>query len=195
MTTKLVDAVNLRKERADEDWWAESRVAGRIVCRVEGHLGGEENMKELDKTSKDIKEFAMKSLRTSLAKWLPVLAVEEDILDNILGHIDVEQDVGEDWKFVESTEEEKLVIDSLYSCLSEIYRLMRKNLFRIPPLTFGSAQAQAQALIKQLQGVVSQIYVADKEIEDCGGGDEDKRAEEGIDDGAAQGSKKEDEDK
>ena len=164
MTTKLVDSVNLRKERADEavcwgEWWAANR--------VEGDLGGEENMKELDKISKDIKEFAMKSLRTSLAKWLPVLAVEEDILDNILGHMnlsDMEQDVGQDWKFAESTEEEKVVIDSLHSCLSEIYRLMREDLFGNPLVWFDPGTFPD--LIEQLQGVVAQIYEADKEIED-----------------------------
>ena len=91
MTTKLVDSVNLCKEGADE---AEAEAA----YRVEKLLGGEENMNELERSSKDIKKFAMKSLRTSLAKWLPVLAVEEDILDNILGHmnlLDMEQDVGQ----------------------------------------------------------------------------------------------------
>ena len=150
-------------------------------------------MNELERSSKDIKKFAMKSLRTSLAKWLPVLAVEEDILDNILGHmnlLDMEQDVGQDWKFAESTEEEKVVIDSLYNCLSEIYRLMREDLFGFGEYySYIYHLSQLPDLIEQLQGVVAQIYEADKEIED-----EDERAEPGIDDGAAQGTKKENED-
>ena len=190
MTTKLVDSVNLCKEGADE---AEAEAA----YRVEKLLGGEENMNELERSSKDIKKFAMKSLRTSLAKWLPKLAVEEDILDNILGQmnlLDVEQDVGEDWKFAESTEEEKVVIDSLYSCLSEIYRLTREELFGFRFFDELYPPSQLPALIEQLQCVVAQIFELDKEIDDCGEReDEDKRVEERIDDGAAQGSKKEDE--
>ena len=189
MTTKLLDSVNLCKEGADE---AEAEAA----YRVEKLLGGEENMNELERRSKDIKKFAMKSLRTSLAKWLPVLAVEEDILDNILGHmnlLDMEQDVGQDWKFAESTEEEKVVIDSLYSCLSDIYRRMREDLFGFSDFVDVDSYHPSQ-LIEQLQGIVAQIFEADKEIDDCGEReDEDKRAEERIDDGAAQGSKKEDE--
>ena len=54
--------------------------------------------------------------------------------------------------------------------------------------------SQLPDLIEQLQGIVAQIFEADKEIDDCGEReDEDKKAEERIDDGAAQGSKKEDE--
>ena len=200
MTTKLVDSVNLRKEAAGADEveaGAEVGSEAEAAYRVEKLLGGEENMNELERRSKDIKKFAMKSLRTSLAKWLPVLAVEEDILDNILGHmnlLDMEQDVGQDWKFAESTEEEKVVIDSLYSCLSDIYRRMREDLFGFRDFVAVDSYHLSQDLIEQLQGIVAQIFEADKEIDDCGEReDEDKKAEERIDDGAAQGSKKEDE--
>ena len=90
-----------------------------------------------------------------------------------------------------------MVIDSLYNCLSEIYRLMREDLFGFGEYySYIYHLSQLPDLIEQLQGVVAQIYEADKEIEDCGKReDEDERAEPGIDDGAAQGTKKENEDK
>ena len=86
-----------------------------------------------------------------------------------------------------------MVIDSLYSCLSDIYRWMREDLFGFSDFVDVDSYHLSQ-LIEQLQGIVAQIFEADKEIDDCGEReDEDKRVEERIDDGAAQGSKKEDE--
>ena len=82
--------------------------------------------KKLDKLvakCKKGKKFIMRSLRGKLSELLPELSMEEDILDNIIGHMNLlEQDAKVNWKFAESTEEERVILASLSRKFNEVYR-------------------------------------------------------------------------
>ena len=96
---------------------------------VEFTLGGRflhTKVAQLVTDCKEVKKFAMKILRRSLSQLLPVVAIEEDILDNILRYLNP---LAEDCKFVETTEEDKTILTSIYRHLGEIYSWMRRGLF------------------------------------------------------------------
>ena len=78
-------------------------------------------MYQLVTDCKEVKKFTMRSLRGSLSELLPV-SLDEDILDNILGYLNpLAEDANVAWKFVETTEEDKTILTSIYRLLSEVY--------------------------------------------------------------------------
>ena len=115
---------------------------------VDFSLGGRTKVAQLVTDCKEVKKFAMKILRKSLSELLPVVAMEEDILDNILRYLNP---LAEDCKFVETTEEDKTILTSIYRLLSEVYRY-HDNKMR-----------------PWLQGQLQEILAEIKEGEDQGG--------------------------
>ena len=65
---------------------------------------------------KKVKKLIMISLREKLFELLPVLSVEEDIMNNIQSHLD--EDPYVNWQFAETTEEERVVLASIYRDLN-----------------------------------------------------------------------------
>ena len=96
---------------------------------VEQLLGGKEKMDQLYRTMMEVKKFSMRSLRASLSEILPV-SLDDHILDKILANIKTEEE------FVESSEEEKLILFTIYQPLSYIYSKMRDDLFNPPSRAF-----------------------------------------------------------
>ena len=82
-----------------------------------------EKLDKLVAKCKKGKKFIMKSLRGKLSELLPELSMEEDILYNIIGHMNLlEQDANVNWKFAETTEEERVILASLSRKFREVYR-------------------------------------------------------------------------
>ena len=91
-------------------------------------LGGEEKVEQLHNNAKEAKKIARRSLRNSLSEVLP-FSLEEHLLDNILGHLNLlEEEANESWR-LETEEEDKPGLFSLYLHLSQIYSNIRTGLF------------------------------------------------------------------
>ena len=129
-------------------------------------------MDQLVTECKEVKKFATRSLKRSLSKLLPALSLEEDILDNILGYLNpLAEDANVAWKFVETKEEDKTILTSIYRHLSEVYSWMRRGLF-----TFSNKEVQKvygdyrdNKRRPLLQGQLQEILAEIKEGEDQGG--------------------------
>ena len=84
-------------------------------------------MEELIINAREAKKIAMKSLRKSLAEMLP-WSLEDHLLDNILGHLNLlEEEANQSWR-LETAEEDKPGLSSLYQHLSQIYSKIRNGL-------------------------------------------------------------------
>ena len=109
---------------------------------------------------REVKKFVMRSLRGKLSELLPVLSLEEDILDNILGYMNPQdEDANVTWKFLETTEEEKAILTSLYRHLSKVYSQTRDRLLA-PPFTnmFYPYRVVPMSLLgDQLQRILAEI--------------------------------------
>ena len=103
-------------------------------------------MEQLHINAKEVKKIAMKSLKRSLSEVLPV-SLEEHILENILGHIDLL--ASGSWKLEIFLYPHFSRVYSLYRLLSQIYNMMRNGLFHYHLLTLG--------LIDQLQEILAEI--------------------------------------
>ena len=141
------------------------------AAEVTSKLGGEEKVDQLHNNAKEVKKIAMKSLKRSLSEVLPV-SLEEHILENILGHLNLlDEEVNEAWRF-ETAEEDKSGLASLYSCLTQIYCKMRDSLF--------TGQASHEVLppevLDQLQVILAEFSEKDREdnSEQVQEGDKDK---------------------
>ena len=65
----------------------------------------------------------MRKLKGQLSELLPAVSMEEDILDNILGHMNPQgEDAKMTLKFVETTEEEKAILTPICLYLEQICR-------------------------------------------------------------------------
>ena len=151
--------------------------------------------------AKEAKRFAMKSLRKSLAEVLP-WSLEEHIMDIILGYLDLmDEEANESWK-LETAEEEKPGLSSLYQHLSQIYSKIRTELFDIGNsdggLLYFAYSELTPELLDPLQEVLSELQSEEttEEIEqeddggEIAGGNEDGDIEEDE-----EGDEKEEEDK
>ena len=106
------------------------RTYKEIAVEISSQLGGGEKVEQLHNNAKEAKKIALKSLRNSLSEVLP-WSLEEHLLDNILGHLNLleeEEEANESWR-LEIAEEEKPGLSSLYLHLSQIYSQIRTNLF------------------------------------------------------------------
>ena len=135
-------------------------------------------MAQLVSDCKEVKKFAMRSLRRSLSELLPVLSMEED---NILGYLNpLAEDANVAWKFVETKEEDKTFLTSIYRHLSEVYSMMKRGLFTLSYKEvrddFDNNKRRRPLLRGQLQGILAEIKKG-----------EDQGAEEGQDLGAEEG--------
>ena len=130
----------------------EKREQETRALMFEHNLGGRTKVAQLVTDCKEVKKFAMKILRRSLSELLPVVVMEEDILDNIIGYLNpLAEDANVECKFVETTEEDKTILTSIYRLLSEVYRY-HDNKMR-----------------PWLQGQLQEILAEIKEGEDQGG--------------------------
>ena len=126
---------------------------------------------------KEVKKFVMRSLRGKLSELLPVLSLEEDILDNIFGYMNPQdEDANVTWKFVEITEEEKAILISLYRHLREVYRQTRDSLLAHPFSILPYFAVPRYLLGDQLQKILAEINdredcIGVGELEDQGGQD------------------------
>ena len=120
---KLFESLKYRKQRYISNW---GKNTGRII---------EEKIDQFVTDCKEVKKFVMKGLRGKLSELLPVLSLEEDILDNIFGYMNpLDEDADVTWKFVEITEEEKAILTSLYRHLSKVYSKTRHRILAHPCL-------------------------------------------------------------
>ena len=95
-------------------------------------------MEQLQNNAREAKKIAMKSLRKSLSEVLQV-SLEEHILDNILGHLNLLDEEADEYWRLETAEEEISGLSSLYHHLSEVYSEMKEGLFSggtLKPLDF-----------------------------------------------------------
>ena len=150
--------------------------------------------------AKEAKRIAMKSLRKSLAEVLP-WSLEEHIMDIILGYLDLmDEEANESWK-LETAEEEKPGLSSLYQHLSQIYSKIRTELFDVGNsgiLVYFAASELTPELLDPLQEVLSELQSEEttEEIEqedeggEIAGGNEDGNIDEDE-----EGDEKEEKDK
>ena len=106
------------------------------ALNVEQLLGGDKRLEDLDRDSKAVKKFALRSLRGHLAEVMPAY-LDDHILDNILEHINSQ----EEGKFVTSSAEEKSVVAEIYERFSEIYQMMTfylHDLTKPSPTVYGN---------------------------------------------------------
>ena len=149
--------------------------------------------------AKEAKRIAMKSLRKSLAEVLP-WSLEEHIMDIILGHLDLmDEEANESWK-LETAEEEKPGLSSLYQHLSQIYSKIRTELFDVgnSGILVYFACSELPELLDPLQEVLSELQSEEttEEIEQEGDGGEIAGGnEDGDIDEDKEGDEKEEEDK
>ena len=146
-------------------------------------------MEQLHNNAREAKKIAMKSLRKSLSEALP-LSLEEHILDNILGHLNLlEEEANESWK-LETAEEEKAGLSSLYLHLSQIYRSIRSRLFS-PWGPYAPVYYQlTPGLIDPLQEILAELKTEETEQEDEGGeimGGNEEEVEDGDNDEVEKG--------
>lgn len=122
---KLVDQLDVFKVTSYEEGLlaAAVRLDNKLsALMLEDHLGGRTKVAQLVTDCREVKKFAMRILRRSLSELLPVVAMEEDILDNIIGYLNpLVEDANVDCKFVETTEEDKTILTSIYRLLCEVY--------------------------------------------------------------------------
>ena len=154
---------------------------------VESRLGGRiTKVAQLVTECKEVKKFAMRSLRRSLSKLLPALSMEEDILDNILGYLNpLAEDANVAWKFVETTEEDKTILTSIYRHLSEVFSWIRRVLFQfsdreVKEVLDDYHDNKTRPLLRgQLQRILAEIKEREEDmaIDEL----EDQGAEEGQD--------------
>ena len=84
-----------------------------------------EKIEELETDYIKMKKFVMRKLKGKLSELLPAVSMEEDILDNILGHMNPQgEDAKMTLKFVETTEEEKAILTSICPYLEQICRIL-----------------------------------------------------------------------
>ena len=84
-----------------------------------------EKIEELETDCMKMKKLVMRKLRGKLCELLPAVSMEEDILDNILGHMNPQgEDAKMTLKFVETTEEEKAILTSICPYLEQICRIL-----------------------------------------------------------------------
>lgn len=146
MTTKLVDALKLRLGSEEEDSFRLRAV------EVSSQLGGEEKVEQLHNNAKVMKKSVMKSLKRSLSELLP-LSLEEHILENILGYLNLyDEETNQAWR-LEIPEEDYPILTTIYLSLTQIYCKMRAWLFNTGP-SDGPLTPEA---IDQLQEVVSEF--------------------------------------
>ena len=82
-----------------------------------------EKIEELETYYIKMKKFVMRKLKGKLSELLPAVSMEEDILDNILGHMNPQgEDAKMTLKFVETTEEEKAILTPICLYLEQICR-------------------------------------------------------------------------
>ena len=82
-----------------------------------------EKIEELETDYIKMKKFVMRKLKGKLSELLPAVSMEEDILDNILGHMNPQgEDAKMTLKFVETTEEEKAILTPICLYLEQICR-------------------------------------------------------------------------
>ena len=82
-----------------------------------------EKIEELETDYMKMKKFVMRKLKGQLSELLPAVSMEEDILDNILGHMNPQgEDAKMTLKFVETTEEEKAILTPICLYLEQICR-------------------------------------------------------------------------
>ena len=128
----------------------------------------DETLDQLVTVCKVIKKFVMRSLRGRLLELLPALSMEEDILDNILSYLNpLGEDANVAWKFVDTTEEDKTIMTSIYRHLSEVSSMIKRRLFTLPfNEVFDDYDAnKTRPLLRgQLQRILAEI----KEGEDQG---------------------------
>ena len=122
---------------------------------VSSQLGGEDKMEQLNNNAKEVKKIAVRSLRKSLSEVLPV-SLEDHILDNILTHINP---LEEEAKGLETMEEDKPILSSLYYHLTHIYSKIRTNLYR-PNSLLESLTAELIDPLP-LQEILSELKTAD----------------------------------
>ena len=119
-------------------------------------------MEQLQNNAREAKKIAMKSLRKSLSEVLQV-SLEEHILDNILGHLNLLDEEADDYWRLETAEEEMSGLSSLYHHLSEVYSEMKEGLFlglflrklTLKPLDFGTTLMRLQEILSELKTDVS----------------------------------------
>ena len=99
---------------------------------VSSELGGDEKADQLHNIAKEMKKFAMTSLKRSLSEVLPV-SLEEHILENILGYLKMDDEDDEEASWLETSEEDKAILTPIYFSLSQIYCSMRGGLFNTGP--------------------------------------------------------------
>ena len=119
---------------------------------VSWQLGGDERVDQLHINTKEAKMIIMKSLRKSLSEVLP-LSLEEHILENVLGHLNLlDEEANEFWR-IETAEEDKPRLSSLYHQLSQIYTKIRNEL-----LLLGSDyNSLTPQVVDQLQEILAEI--------------------------------------
>lgn len=146
MTMKLVDALKLRLGSEEEDIFL------LTAEEVSSQLGGEEKVEQLHNSAKEMKKSVMKSLKRSLSELLP-LSLEEHILENILGYLNLyDEETNQAWR-LEIPEEDYPILTTIYLSLTQIYCKMRAGLFNTGP---GDGPLTPEA-IDQLQEVVSEF--------------------------------------
>ena len=118
---------------------------------VSSQIGGEEKVEQLQNNARPAKKIAMKSLRKSLSEVLQV-SLEEHILDNILGHLNLLDEEANDYWRLEIADEDIPGLSSLYLHLSQIYNEMKNGLFWY----CGNAYL-TPAPIDQLEKTVSEL--------------------------------------
>ena len=116
---------------------------------VSWQLGGDGRVDQLHINTKKAKKIVMKSLRKSLSEVLP-LSLEEHIVENILGHLNILDE--ESWK-LKTAEEDKPRLSSLYHQLRQVYTKIRNELLLLG-LNYNYLTPE---VVDQLQEILAEI--------------------------------------
>ena len=113
---------------------------------------------------KEVKKIATQSIKWSLSELLP-LSLEEHILDNILGNINLmDEEANGFWRF-EATEEEKPVLSSLYNHLSQIYSKIRTGLVSYNLEVYSEVTPEVINRLQEILSEFSAVIMGGKEVE------------------------------
>ena len=127
-----------------------------------------EKIEEMETDYMKMKKFVMRKLRGKLSELLPAVSMEEDILDNILGHMNPQdEDAKMTLKFVETTEEEKAILTPICLYLEQICRnldLVSRSLEAINKLK--SPTVQDRHLQDTLEILAKSPTVQDRHLQD-----------------------------
>ena len=85
--------------------------------------------------------IAMKSIKRSLSAVLPV-SLEEHILENILGHLNLLDEDANETLRLDAAEEEKPIMSSLYQHLSHVYSKIRTGLFTFDSIGDSDSESE-----------------------------------------------------